>query len=94
MFAAKHSSWLPNVFRNNFFLVNFQILAAFPVNFKHMSYMRYVIFPSLILAGWNFETGIKRSGDKQDSLKPPQLHDNFIFFIYLQVHKGTDNNER
>lgn len=29
-------------------------MAAFPTNFKHMSYTKYVIFPSLILAGADF----------------------------------------
>lgn len=53
-FKPNTTLWLPNVFRNNFFLANFQILATFPANFKHMSYTKYVIFPSLILAGGDF----------------------------------------
>lgn len=48
-----------------FSLLISQILASFPANFKHMSYKKYVIFPSLILAGGHFGTGIERSGDKQ-----------------------------
>ena len=87
--------WPLNVFRNNFFLVNFQILAAFTTNFKHMSYTKYVIFPSLILAGedfWNQHRKIQGQTNRT-AWSCHNSNNNFILFMYLQIHKGKGNNE-